>query len=84
MVDFLQPYDTWMVGNQVSTDSQDFFIEFLFGHVGICHYANPIGNEDDRKTDIDCMLDLSAAVKQAPTELACAIRDVKLPRPRGR
>ena len=51
------------------------------GHPGAG--GRQIGNKDDVKTDLDYMLDLSAAVKQAVDagkNYADAIRDVKLPK----
>src|SRR5499427_209374 len=51
------------------------------GHPGAG--GRQIGNKDDVKTDLDYMLDLSAAVKQAVDagkSYADAIRDIKLPK----
>ena len=54
------------------------------GHPGAG--GRQIGNKDDVKTDLDYMLDLSAAVKQAVDagkSYADAIRDIKLPKYEG-
>ena len=56
----------------------------ISGHPGAG--GRQIGNKDDVKTDLDYMLDLSAAVKQAVDagkSYADAIRDIKLPKYEG-
>jgi hypothetical protein len=53
----------------------------IAGHPGAG--GRQIGNKDDVKIDLDYMLDLSAAVKQAVDagkSYADAIRDIKLPK----
>ena len=53
----------------------------ISGHPGAA--GRQIGNKDDVKTDLDYMLDLSAAVKKAVDEgksYADAIKDIKLPK----